>query len=168
MATDDLLLATDDLLLATDRVSSSRMSSMSASELTSDRSFKRGSVDDGGPLGQLSVKLHSASGLKAKDMNGKSDPYVIFQFGSEAEVCSSVKGKTLTPQWEESFVISERMSAALMLTGKLSVTVMDKDAGAFHDCSTQRTTRSASASSPSAYSTGSRATSSSSHSPPRA
>ena len=126
-------MTTDDLLLATDRVSSSRMSSMSASELTSDRSLKRGSVDGGGPLGQLSVKLHSASGLKAKDINGKSDPYVIFQFGAEAEVCSSVKGKTLTPQWEESFVISERMSAALMLTGKLSVTVMDKDAGAFHD-----------------------------------
>ena len=105
------------------------MSSMWASE----RSLKMGGVDVGGPLGQLSVKLHSASGLKAKDINGKSDPYVIFKFGAEAEVRSSIKGKTLTPQWEESFVISERMSAALMLTGKLSVTVMDKDAGAFHD-----------------------------------
>jgi hypothetical protein len=99
----------------------------------SERSFARGSMDVGGPLGQLSVKLHSASGLKAKDINGKSDPYVIFKFGTEAEVCSNVKGKTLTPQWEESFVISERMSATHMLSGKLSVTVMDKDAGAVHD-----------------------------------
>ena len=49
------------------------MSSMWASE----RSLKMGGVDVGGPLGQLSVKLHSASGLKAKDINGKSDPYVI-------------------------------------------------------------------------------------------
>ena len=80
-------------------------------------------------LGQLSVKLHSASGLKAKDMNGKSDPYVIFNFGTEVEVRSSVKAKTLTPEWEESFVISERTSAALMCGGNLSVAVMDKDAG---------------------------------------
>ena len=123
------LMATDDLQLATDRARSSRMGSMWARE----RSFKRGGVDDGGPLGQLSVKLHSASGLKSKDMNGKSDPYVIFKFGTEAEVRSSVKGKTLTPQWEESFVISERMSTTQMLSGRLSVTVLDKDAGAFHD-----------------------------------
>ena len=122
-------MATDDLQLATDRARSSRMGSMWARE----RSFKRGGVDDGGPLGQLSVKLHSASGLKSKDMNGKSDPYVIFKFGTEAEVRSSVKGKTLTPQWEESFVISERMSTTQMLSGRLSVTVLDKDAGAFHD-----------------------------------
>jgi hypothetical protein len=78
-------------------------------------------------LGQLSVKLHSASGLLAKDMNGKSDPYVIFKFGTEAEVRSSVA----TPQWEESIVISERTSAALTYSGNLSVTVMGKDAGMF-------------------------------------
>jgi len=105
----------------------------SMSMWASERSLKMGGVDVGGPLGQLSVKLHSASGLKAKDINGKSDPYVIFKFGTEAEVRSSIKGKTLTPQWEESFVISERMSATHMLSGKLSVTVMDKDAGAVHD-----------------------------------
>jgi hypothetical protein len=82
------------------------------------------------PLGQLSVKLHSASGLKAKDLNGKSDPYVIFQF-LDVEVRSSVKEKTVTPKWEESIVISERTSAALVCSENLSVTVMDKDAGMF-------------------------------------
>jgi len=78
-------------------------------------------------LGQLSVKLHSASGLLAKDMNGKSDPYVIFKFGTEAGVRSSV----VKPRWEESIVISERTSAALTYSGNLSVTVMGKDAGMF-------------------------------------
>jgi len=89
-------------------------------------------------LGQLSVNLHSASGLKAKDMNGKSDPYVVFKFSIFdqvilKEVRSGVKEKTVTPLWEESIVISERMSEELMLSGKLSLIVMDKDFGSMRD-----------------------------------
>ena len=105
-----------------------RRSSMRASE----SSYDSGGAGDGSPLGLLSVKLHSASGLKAKDLNGKSDPYVIFQF-MDVEVRSSVKEKTVTPLWEESIIISKHMSAALMLGGKLSVTIMDKDAGIMRD-----------------------------------
>jgi hypothetical protein len=89
-------------------------------------------------LGQLSVNLHSASGLKANDMNGKSDPYVVFKFSIFdqvilKEVRSGVKEKTVTPLWEESIVISERMSEELMLSGKLSLIVMDKDFGSMRD-----------------------------------
>ena len=89
-------------------------------------------------LGQLSVNLHSASGLKAKDMNGKSDPYVVFKFSIFdqvilKEVRSGVKEKTVTPLWEESIVISERMSEELVLSGKLSLIVMDKDFGSMRD-----------------------------------
>ena len=89
-------------------------------------------------LGQLSVNLHSASGLKAKDMNGKSDPYVVFKFSIFdqvilKEVRSGVKEKTVTPLWEESIVISERMSEELMLSGKLSLIVKDKDFGSMRD-----------------------------------
>jgi hypothetical protein len=73
--------------------------------------------------------LHSATGLKAKDLNGSSDPYVIFKFGMEPEVRSSNKQKTVAPRWEETIVISDRVSAALLASGKLSVTVMDKDSG---------------------------------------
>ena len=98
----------------------------------SESSYDSGGAGDGSPLGLLSVKLHSASGLKAKDLNGKSDPYVIFQF-MDVEVRSSVKEKTVTPLWEESIIISKHMSAALMLGGKLSVTIMDKDAGIMRD-----------------------------------
>ena len=88
-----------------------------------------GGSGGGSKLGQLSVKLHSATGLKAKDLNGSSDPYVIFKFGMEPEVRSSNKQKTVAPRWEETIVISDRVSAALLASGKLSVTVMDKDSG---------------------------------------
>ena len=98
----------------------------------SESSYDSGGAGDGSPLGLLSVKLHSASGLKAKDLNGKSDPYVIFQF-MDVGVRSSVKEKTVAPLWEESIIISKHMSAALMLGGKLSVTIMDKDAGIMRD-----------------------------------
>ncbi len=85
--------------------------------------------------GNLWVKLHSAAGLKAHDLNGKSDPYVKFKlkdFGTEDEVKSSVKNETLTPVWEETIALGT-VSPEQLLHQKLVVTVMDQNSGKAHE-----------------------------------
>ena len=63
--------------------------------------------------GQLSVRVHSAKGLKAADWNFKSDPYVVVTFGDQTAK-TFVVNKTLNPTWvtaEQSGVLRLRFCA---------------------------------------------------------
>ena len=55
--------------------------------------------------GTLTVHLKSASGLKAADLNGKSDPYVKVGVGGK-EKQSRVQKATLAPNWNETIEFS--------------------------------------------------------------
>jgi len=74
--------------------------------------------------GLLRVEVKQAKQLKAADMGGTSDPYVVLNIaGRETEkFVSSVKDKTLSPKWNEVFT--------LQATAKdvLHISVFDKDA----------------------------------------
>ena len=50
--------------------------------------------------GVLKVTLKKGTGLKAADMNGKSDPYVIVSSGRQEKRSRTIK-KTLDPEWNE-------------------------------------------------------------------
>ncbi|KAA6353089.1 MAG: hypothetical protein EZS28_051384, partial [Streblomastix strix] len=52
--------------------------------------------------GKVSVTLHRLSDLPANDINGKSDPYVIFKLGDQ-EYKSKTISNSLNPEYEESF-----------------------------------------------------------------
>jgi len=52
----------------------------------------------------LKIQLIRGSGLPAKDINGLSDPYVIFTCGNQT-VKSRTKLKTLTPEWNETLML---------------------------------------------------------------
>ncbi|KAK3253625.1 hypothetical protein CYMTET_37123 [Cymbomonas tetramitiformis] len=87
-------------------------------------------------LGELTVTLHRASGLAAADSNGFSDPYVKlrvkYREGSRQESSapqdlleertSSVKHRTLDPEWNETFTLPVYDSSAY-----LHVEVYDKN-----------------------------------------
>ena len=68
--------------------------------------------------GVLRVRLHSASGLKAADWNGKSDPYVVVRSG-KVEARSKVVHMTLAPVWEEDLqlhgTLGELLARGLLL-----------------------------------------------------
>lgn len=55
------------------------------------------------PTGLLVVRLIQAHHLHSTDINGKSDPYVTFQIGSQVDKRSKVIRRTCNPQWNEEF-----------------------------------------------------------------
>ena len=75
--------------------------------------------------GTLKVLLQRGAGLKAADLNGKSDPYVVVKCGGGKEQMSKVIYKTLDPEWNESFDFGGTLSKFLE-TGLL-LKVYDKD-----------------------------------------
>jgi len=52
--------------------------------------------------GKLSVRIKSGKHLPAKDMNGKSDPYVVLKLGKQKEKTKVIKAN-LNPTWNEHF-----------------------------------------------------------------
>lgn len=66
-----------------------------------------------------------AVGLKAADLNGKSDPYVIVR-AAAVEKKSKVIKRTLDPQWDEVVTLEGSSLTAFLATG-LTLRVMDKD-----------------------------------------
>eukprot|EP00741_Cyanophora_paradoxa_P023381 tig00000254_g22587.t1 len=81
-------------------------------------------VGAGGPTeGNLVVTVVRGRGLVSRDMNGKSDPYCIVSFKG-VEKKSSVKNKTLDPDWNESITYENIRSEDLRA---LKVTIFDKD-----------------------------------------
>ena len=74
--------------------------------------------------GVLSVHLKRGIGLKAIDLNGKADPYVIVSSGSHEKKSRAVK-KTLDPEWNE--MLEFEGSLKDFLSHGLLLKVMDKD-----------------------------------------
>lgn len=68
--------------------------------------------------GTLRVELLDATGLKAVDRGGKSDPYVVFELNKERVFKSETQKKTLAPVWKENFEVDvlSRVAADFQLT----------------------------------------------------
>jgi stromal membrane-associated protein len=69
----------------------------------------------------LVIKLYGAKGLPAADLNGTSDPYVLFQCGRQA-IKSKVVQKSLSPFWDETIRICIPSKS-----DQLVLSVWDKD-----------------------------------------
>ena len=72
--------------------------------------------------GTVTVRVVRATGLLAGDKNGSSDPYVVVQSAGGKKAKTSVKKKTLDPEWDETLELSVLDAAA-----PLSFTVWDHD-----------------------------------------
>jgi len=56
--------------------------------------------------GLLRVKLIDGREITGADRSGKSDPFAVFTLNGQKVFKSQVKKKTLTPEWNEEFVVS--------------------------------------------------------------
>ena len=83
-------------------------------------------VPGDGKRGVLTLRLHSAEGLRAADLNGKSDPYVVIRFGNEKELRSTVKDRTLKPMWNETFALGVHPLSTVVSTS-ITLKVFDQD-----------------------------------------
>ena len=72
----------------------------------------------------LRVMLQHASGLKAMDRNGSSDPYAKLTLRGETRTSKTVK-KTLNPRWDEHF--EWRGSLRELLAAPLQLSLFDYD-----------------------------------------
>ena len=72
--------------------------------------------------GTATVRVVRATGLLAADKGGTSDPYVVVQSAGGKKAKTSVKKKTLEPEWDETLDLTVHDLAA-----PLSLTVMDYD-----------------------------------------
>eukprot|EP01080_Neovahlkampfia_damariscottae_P012602 gene12602-6422_t len=68
------------------------------------------------------VTLVEAKGLLAGDWTGKSDPYVVFQLGSDKKT-SKAKFQTLNPKWNEEFTFKGNFKS----TDSLALKIWDWD-----------------------------------------
>ena len=80
--------------------------------------------------GSFYVRIVRASGLKAADRNGLSDPYIKLTI-NEKTVRSKTMRKTLDPIYEETFRFDGTLGALTLKP--LNVTVMDYDVASFDD-----------------------------------
>jgi len=71
--------------------------------------------------GILKVDLKNGAGLKAKDLNGLSDPYVIFESGNQ-KMKSKVKYNTLNPEWNQTLMLNVESTDL-----PINITCNDKD-----------------------------------------
>ena len=74
--------------------------------------------------GRIHVQLKSAAGLKAADLNGKSDPYAVLTLCGKQHKSATVS-KTLTPTWNETFEWEGTLGD--LTSESLRVEVFDKD-----------------------------------------
>jgi Ca2+-dependent lipid-binding protein len=74
--------------------------------------------------GTIQVKLQGAAGLKATDLNGKSDPYAVLSLGGKQHK-SKVVSKTLNPRWDECFTFEGTLGE--LTSESLQVEIFDKD-----------------------------------------
>ena len=72
--------------------------------------------------GMVTVRIVRATGLLAGDKGGSSDPYVVVQSAGGKKAKTSVKKKTLDPEWDETLELSVLDAAA-----PLSFVVWDHD-----------------------------------------
>jgi len=82
-----------------------------------------------GKCGKLTVTLSRASGLKAADKGGLSDPYVEAKLGKKSKQ-SSTQQKTTSPNWaDEKLEIATKLSLKKVCKDGLTLVIMDKDTG---------------------------------------
>jgi Ca2+-dependent lipid-binding protein len=72
--------------------------------------------------GTVSVRVVRATGLLAADRGGTSDPYVVVQSAGGKKAKTSVKKRTLDPEWDEMLELSVYDASA-----PLSFAVWDHD-----------------------------------------
>ena len=72
--------------------------------------------------GTVTVRVVRATGLLAGDKGGTSDPYVVVQSAGGKKAKTSVKKKTLDPEWDETLELSVADAASSLL-----FTVWDHD-----------------------------------------
>ena len=87
--------------------------------------MRGGKGGDSDRKGQLYVRVHSAKNLKAADLNFRSDPYVIANFGGTTAKTTVVK-KTLSPTWEQTLDLGVHTVAAIT-SQPLNLKVYDED-----------------------------------------
>ncbi len=56
--------------------------------------------------GSLRVTLLTGHDMQGVDRGGKSDPYAVFTLNGERVFKSTIKKKTLNPDWHEDFAVS--------------------------------------------------------------
>jgi Ca2+-dependent lipid-binding protein len=56
--------------------------------------------------GSLRVTLLTGHDLHGVDRGGKSDPYAVFTLNGERVFKSSIKKKTVHPEWHEDFLVT--------------------------------------------------------------
>ena len=76
--------------------------------------------------GTLRVRLASASGLKAFDKGGTSDPYVVVKRGKKSKH-SRVCKKTLEPVWDQELDFVSKVSLKKVIKEGLELKIFDKD-----------------------------------------
>ena len=64
--------------------------------------------------GTVTVRVVRATGLLAGDKGGTSDPFVVVQSAGDKKAKTSVKKKTLDPEWEETLELSVLDAAAAL------------------------------------------------------
>ena len=64
--------------------------------------------------GTVTVRVVRATGLLAGDKNGSSDPYVVVHSAGGKQAKTSVKKKTLDPEWDETLELSVLDAAAAL------------------------------------------------------
>ncbi|KAK4097527.1 tricalbin [Parathielavia hyrcaniae] len=74
-------------------------------------------------MGNLRVDVLSAQNLPAADSNGKSDPYVKFEFNGQEVFKSKTQKKSLNPEWNEFF----NLPVPSRVAAKFRATVWDWD-----------------------------------------
>ena len=79
---------------------------------------------------EMNITLESASGLKAADSNGKSDPFIKFKLNRKTQQSKTVK-RTVDPVWNEDFTFCAKKGT--LLAQPLEVSVYDDDKFSFDD-----------------------------------
>merc|ERR1719239_1292673 len=76
------------------------------------------------PKGSLKLIIHNATSLGNKDMIGKSDPYVVIEYGKQTSKSKTIKSN-LNPVWEHEAILDLDKEKADVIT----ITVYDDDYG---------------------------------------
>ncbi|KAF9075397.1 hypothetical protein BDP27DRAFT_1380640 [Rhodocollybia butyracea] len=77
------------------------------------------------PCVDVTVKFTSASGIPKMDVVGSADPYFVAKINDNVSMVSTVKSRSLTPEWNEIWRVKN-----VPKTSELSVKVLDKDTDA--------------------------------------
>ncbi|KAJ4471060.1 hypothetical protein C8J55DRAFT_521731 [Lentinula edodes] len=81
-----------------------------------------------GPCVDVTITFISASGIPKLDVVGASDPYFVAKLDDRVSMVSTVKTKSLAPEWNELWRVKN-----VPTTSELRVEILDKDTDTPHD-----------------------------------